>query len=64
MNFIYIISAEEVVVGYSTDSKNNLIHMYCNLKYSNKSVEFCRFERMRDEKGFNLIDGLGNGHYR
>ncbi|XP_077292862.1 uncharacterized protein LOC143915917 [Arctopsyche grandis] len=57
------IAVEDVDVGYVDNISENSVHMYCNLKNSNKILKFCRFERYRDGVGFNLADGIGKGRY-
>lgn len=55
---------EEVDVGYTDDFNKNIINMYCNLKHSEYSLDYCRFERVSDAKGFFLSPGIGKDRYR
>ncbi|XP_068081438.1 uncharacterized protein [Anabrus simplex] len=59
------VEEERLDVGWEifNHSESESISMYCNLRYSDKKVSFCRFLRLDDQVGFHLSDGLGSGKY-
>lgn len=57
-------SAEEIIPSVETDLHANILQMNCKLINSMKTVKFCRFARIDDDFGFNLVPGRGHGKYR
>ncbi|XP_059061991.1 uncharacterized protein LOC131854839 [Achroia grisella] len=57
------VEGERLDAGYIHDSASNKLHLYCNIQYSVKNITFCRFQRMSDSLGFNIMDGLSDGSH-
>ncbi|CAH2092113.1 unnamed protein product [Euphydryas editha] len=56
------VQTERLDVGYVRDNANKL-HLYCNILHTTKNITFCRFQRMSNNYGFNVVDGLSDGSH-
>lgn len=57
-----VILADEIETVIHTDADG--LSMKCKILKTMKTIKFCRFLRMNDEEGFNLIPGRGSKKYR
>ncbi|XP_046431578.1 uncharacterized protein LOC124185158 [Neodiprion fabricii] len=55
---------DQLAVGYVIHHDSNTINAYCNLRDSEKELEFCRFVRPDStQTGYQLSEGLHSGRY-
>lgn len=55
---------EELKTFVSMDDVAHRLTLKCKLINTKKVMTFCRFMRMADEIGYNLLPGQGNDKYR
>lgn len=58
------LTAEELQTFVHVDTVARQMTMKCKLMNTEKVFQFCRFVRMIDEIGYNLVAGQGNEKYR
>ncbi|XP_012547424.1 uncharacterized protein LOC105841933 [Bombyx mori] len=55
------VEVESLDTGYVQDTNAKKLHLYCNILHTQKNITFCRFQKITEHVGYNIMNGLSDG---